>query len=743
MCGSPRRSALIIAAYLLACDSPPMDTPDAGLTTDASAPVLAPALPSAPAEPMLRPCPDGWREVQTSNLVTCDPWPPGGQQTCADGEAHYVGTAGCAPVGSPCPAGDFADGLPAQQVVYVKAGAGPGGVGTQAQPFATIFEAIRGVPLPPAGQQVFALSKGTHVGDGPHFLHDRRVLWGACVAQTTISSTGDVNGSHVFGGGMSTGVRNLTISGDLGGVAARGEITVTDVVISGVRRVGLLAFEGGTVTAERVVVQGTRPAPDGSVGRGISTETGGRLHLSTAVIEGSHSEGVALIGDVEADMTDVAIVGTRARASDQTAGTGITMEDGATLDARRLVLEGNRARGLNILDRAAAKVRDLVVRGTLPREADGLAGGAVAVLNGAAAEIERAWFDRNSTAAVTVETGASAALRDVVATNTARQTAGLAFGQGLRVNVDSVLTATRTAIVAAGSQGIAIYGGSAVSLTDVIVRGTSREGDAPAIDGIGLAATEGSRVSMARGLFESNATHGIVVLSGSSLDATDLIVRDTRASAADDNGIGLHVIDGTGTVLRSLFERNRVTAVGVSGDTAEVVLTDVTATQTESDGRLGYWGRAVNVQNGGKLSIERAAFDRCRDVGAMAVTRARLDMRDARISGTAPRACVETTCPDSGLGVGIVSMATSTVTVERFIVEDNALAGVQVVLGATMILRSGVVRGHPIGVNVQVTGFDTDHLTNDVAFIDNDINLDTASLPVPVAEIPSDLQGLP
>jgi len=84
-----------------------------------------PAPPEPPAEPGFVPCPEGWREAQLPDdapVVTCDPWPTGGRIDCADDEAHFPGAPGCEPIGTRCPAGDWAEDLPDDGgVLFVRA----------------------------------------------------------------------------------------------------------------------------------------------------------------------------------------------------------------------------------------------------------------------------------------------------------------------------------------------------------------------------------------------------------------------------------------------------------------------------------------------------------------------------------------------------------------------------------------------------------------------------------------------
>lgn len=156
------------------------------------------AAPLPPALPALAPCPPGWREVDDDPdaIPGCDPWPEGGQAGCAGDEAHFPGEPACARVGRACPAGEWAEDLPATGVLYVRAGGAAGGVGTMAAPFGTIAEAIAAA----AAGTTIALGKGSY--SEAVQVPGSVTLAGACVAETTVAATTFVmsSGTITIGG---------------------------------------------------------------------------------------------------------------------------------------------------------------------------------------------------------------------------------------------------------------------------------------------------------------------------------------------------------------------------------------------------------------------------------------------------------------------------------------------------------------------------------------------------------------
>ncbi len=71
------------------------------------------------------------------------------------------------------------------------------------------------------------------------------------------------------------------------------------------------------------------------------------------------------------------------------------------------------------------------------------------------------------------------------------------------------------------------------------------------------------------------------------------------------------------------------------------------------------------------------------------------------------------------------------VTLENFRLRAHALAGAQLATGGAIDLSEGEVLDNPVGVNVQVDGYDVGRLTTGVIYRNNGVNLDSESLVVP------------
>lgn len=140
----------------------------------------------------------------------------------------------------------------------------------------------------------------------------------------------------------------------------------------------------------------------------------------------------------------------------------------------------------------------------------------------------------------------------------------------------------------------------------------------------------------------------------------------------------------------------------------------------------------MQVAEGARSTVTRGLVERARGVGvAVGTEGASLVLTDVTVRETAARRCVTTTCMEGGAGIGVSALEGAALRVERFDLADNALVGAQVASGASVDLVGGVVRGNPVGVNVQVPGYDLGRLTRDVVYVDNGTNLDSTVLFVP------------
>jgi len=609
---------------LLAAGCPDDELPPDGSILDGSTDTGVTA-PNMPALPSLTPCPEGWREITVMDGPTvCEPWAEGVAPSCDESEARFVGEAGCSRVGSACPAGRFPEGVVATgSAIYVDGSAASGGDGSEGAPLSAIGDALSRAT---AGD-VVVVSVGTYAG---RFVVPPGVeLRGACPAETTLTTPVAAPGltGVVMPDGLDTRLTDVSIidTEDVGVLVRSGTAMHLDgVVIAGARTGGVIAIDGGAVTAESIAVRRTRAFDDGGFGRGLQVEFGATAEVRRAVFEQNRGAGVSTAGaDARITLEDVAIVGTLPEGGTREFGRGINAQDGATVELTRVLVEGNRDVGIYAIDGGSQHVfRDVVVRGTIAQQSDNTGGRAF--------EIDR------------------------------------------------------------------------------------------------------SQASLDRVHLVENMEMGIYA-DDSNLMLEDIVIREVAPQPVDgDYGRGINLDRGTHEGRRLFLEACRDLGVVVWGDGATLSLEDIVVRDTRPMEATGVRGRALSALFGPDVSVVRGVFERSHELAVNAVgAGTSLDLVDVRITSVSEAACASTTCAEAPFGIGLGSYEEALITARSFVIEGAAFCGVHVAFGGGLDLMTGTVSGSAIGACVQDDGFDVSRLTGGVAYVDNGVNLDATTLPIP------------
>ena len=679
--------SLLVVLLAAACGEDDVTSTDAGRadagTPGADAGRFEVAAPAEPMPPVLTPCPAGWVELADETAgARCEPF-GGAPSDCTGASAHFPSGTGCERVGSECPA----DGLPAvpagTDALYVRAGAPAGGDGSRAAPFRRIAEALAVA----SASTVVAVGIGTY--DEALVPPAGVRIVGACAEQTILtSSTPDPNAGVIHAVAPGVTVEDVSIVSSVRpGIVVAGDaatLALASVVIDRASEQGLLAWDGGSFAARRLVVRDTQPGGTGPNGDGVALAMGATGSIESGMIEGNHHTGL-FADDATLTLSDVAVVdtGTDTRAPDD-GGRAIQIQNGATATIRRSVLAGAEGWGL--------------VLGTF------------------------------------VNTGAE--LEDVVIRDVAAHPTTGEEGHAIRMLPGTSLTARRVLVENVRSHGLFAQGAESVVLEDAIIRDVSPRASNDQI-GRGIGLEEDTAAELSRVVVERVHEVGIVVLgAGGSLIARDLRVRDVESQIADGRfGRGVQIQGGaTLDAERMAIERAREIALGVSDGTVtlrDVRVADVRARPLDSD-----WGWGVGVWGASTITAERLWVDGARDIGVGLLGEAvELDATSLHVSGTARADCGDTTCVPTGNGHALAVGAAS-VRVRDVVLEGSTVCGLLVAHGGELDLVQGEVRDNEIGACVQVMEYDLARLMNDVAYRDNGLSLDATELPVP--EVPDD-----
>jgi hypothetical protein len=686
---------LVVVALLGGCSSGTTGLDDAGsLSPDGAGvaeivdiPWLEAGAPDI-APPRLGPCPPGWRTVETPHAVVCEPYGETGVADCpTSDQAHFPGEPGCRRVGPACPADGLPSDLPADRpITYVLGGAPTGGDGSRARPHSDPTSIALG-SLP--NGTILALGVGLY--DGGLRLPSGLGLYGACVAETvlTASTAHDTEGV-LTAVGADVEIARLRIAD----AARRGLVVngtgrhaiLDSVVVERVAMMGLLGINGGSITANELVVRDTQPrARDGLWGRGFDVEGGGDGVITKGVLDGNRELGLYATRGSSLRVADIAVLRTQPQQSDLLFGRALALQEGAQVDAARAIFEGGHDVGINVLDTGTVlRIEDSIVRGTQSRRLD---------------------------------TG---------------------FGRGLSVQTEASALLARVVIDANREHGLFAHDSATVELTDVVVRDTrSREDDATF--GRGLSAQLGATLAVTRGVVADNVQVGIFLETSAASTLRDVVVAGTRSSDADGRGgTGLNVQFGASVeVERALFERNRSAGVLVTepdpmdaSRDAEGTLLDVVIRDTEGRQVDGLFGRGLMAQLGARVTGTRLLVERNRAVGVFSGG-ADVSVEHVVVRDTLARDCATTTCAAEPFGMAAGSYVDATLGLRSFALRGAPLCGVQLALGGDVDLSEGVVEGFAIGACVQRPDYDLDRLTLGVAYRDNDANLQATDLPVP------------
>ncbi len=693
------KAAVAALVTLLGCgdDGGPGDGGVADAATDSAAdggsrvtppdiPWLAEGVPPI----MIAPCPEGWREVTGGDVTECAPYPELGPEACDAGEAHFLGESTCRPIGDPCPEGDYATTLPADgTTIYVKADAATGGDGSLGSPFGGLSD-VNWLSL--AAGTTVALAKGSYAGTVP-LRAGVRVI-GACARDTVLT-------------GIDAPVPAVVT------VTSAGEpATVRNLSIVGPPQMGVQVNDGRALVLEGVLLDRTIAA--------------GLLVLGTGTV---------------VTLSDTVIRSTLRRGDLQTFGRGIDVEQGAHLEASRLIVSDNSEFGIFVGgDDTSATLADAVVRDTQPRSRDGNSGRGIVVDGGAHVDGSRMLIAGNHDVGVMVRlSGSTVTLSDSIIRNTQLRPTGGVGGRG--VNIEDGASFEGTRVVIADNHSVGVFAGRAgatVTLTDVVVRGTMPEGNGLG-PGRGIAVRDAARLEATRLLVTQNHQVGVVVIEeGTTAILSDTVVRETQPEAslgAAGRGIsvqwGAH-LDGS----RLVIVRNHEVGifVGSTGTTAD--LADVVVRDTQPQRSDDQHGTAVQLQEGGRLDGARLHIDGAASIGLNLVAGAEAVLEDIAITHVVKAACEATTCPMRANGFATAAVG-STLRMTRFEFRDAATCGVFLAPYApsgeapSLDLRSGVIAESAIGACIQVDGYDLDRLTDDVEYRDNGTNLDSTTLPVP------------
>jgi hypothetical protein len=302
------------------------------------------------------------------------------------------------------------------------------------------------------------------------------------------------------------------------------------------------------------------------------------------------------------------------------------------------------------------------------------------------------------------------------------------------------------AIAPEGGGFYAISAGTRLVARDVVVvePGGFDRGGSYGIETGGAATIEVERL-----LVHAAGRVGVAVEDGQAT-LTDATIRLTSATIEDavvpdnplvESGLGVAVVRG-GTLTGSQIDVEGGRGIGVTvalGATATI--RDLRVSGTLAFPRERIPGYAVVVCGGTRAELERVLLEDNDGAAVFAFNEGTdVTLRDVRIARTRSVPRVGGVAECGGHGASVTDGAH--LAMERFALEDNALAGAQVAFGddvdgtrnplsGAIDLTNGRIARNALGVNVHDPSYDLARLTNRVEFDGNGRNVDASANGVP------------
>ena len=205
----------------------------------------------------------------------------------------------------------------------------------------------------------------------------------------------------------------------------------------------------------------------------------------------------------------------------------------------------------------------------------------------------------------------------------------------------------------------------------------------------GILAEEASSVDAENVIVEETGIAAIWVHDGASFTGRNIAVRDTRGSPSMGFGRALTVqTGGRIEIQRGTFERTREIAAFAVDDGSALVLHDVAIRDTRPQATDDGFGRAVEIAAGASGDLARVAIEGNLDYGVFTGgAGARVTIDDAVVRGNRSRA------NDGEAGRGLSAQEGAQLTATRVLVDDNRELGIYGAgIDGLVTLRDVVVR---------------------------------------------------
>ena len=485
-----------------------------------------------------------------------------------------------------------------------------------------------------------------------------------------------------------TVVRDTTCSGNgkCGMAMTVGEGAAAEVsgcLFQGNRVGGVGVYHSGTVMElSRTVVRDTKPGKNDESGMGVYVTLGAEVAMSGCLLEENVEVGVmaSRVG------TRIELLGTVVRDTQPNkngdGGYGMQVGEAATATISVCVFEENSQVGVVIADSdTQVDLSATVIRRTRPGKVGADAAG-IHVSNAATAVVSGCLVEGNAQLGVALfHAGTSAEFSGTVVRETKPDEDG-EFGFGMWTGDAATATVSGCLFEGNVSKGVSVASpGALVVLADTVVRETKARADGE--DGIGMVAVDGATAAVMGCLFEGSAEMGVLAVAfGTHVNFVNSVVRDAKPVQSGGHGMAVGFA-ATAVISDCLFERNASTGVSVAhpGTQAELSATVMRDTEPGEPGisfEMQVYGAATATFSG-------CLFERNSDV-SIAIGEPGTHVK---LTGTVMRNSNPDESGAEGAGMQVSHAATAIVSDCLF--ERSTSTGIFVVHDGTQVELSGTV----------------------------------------------------
>ena len=362
------------------------------------------------------------------------------------------------------------------------------------------------------------------------------------------------------------------------------------------------------------------------------------------------------------------------------------------------------------------------------------------VLNaGRSLDLDGVWIEGTTEHGLIIGRGATLTARDLVVVNTRRHPSTGANGRGMMVMSGAIVDISGAVFERNQALGMLVSDMNTVlTLTDVLVRDTVGAAGVE-IGGRGMHVQLGATAVVSRAVIEHNQEVGVFAAGADAvIELSHALVLDTQSNPSAESGRGFGIQDtATVRVSHAVVAGSREIAIFVSQGSS-LTMADAVVRDTQSQESDGIGGRGLNAQQGAQVELARVIFARNRELGLMAGgDGTALLAEDMLVTDTAVSECGQDGRCAAPFGMGVGSYVYAGTRLSRFLIQGAAVCGVQVAFEGGLDLVDGVVSHNTIGACVQVDDYDIARLTDQVAYSDNETNLETSAMPIPDPDLPA------